>query len=158
MTEIQSWTGRPSQWTNGPLFLGCFLLAATCAFVALGVDKFRIIALALAAIPILRAAAAYLDIRCCSYTLTDQRFRYSFGILSRRFHEVELYRIKDVVLDQPFFLRLLGLSNITVVGFDMVKPIVQIRAIRDGENVRETFRTLVEARRDAKSVRVSEVG
>ncbi|HGO6124564.1 TPA: PH domain-containing protein [Burkholderia cepacia] len=158
MTEIQSWTGRPSQWTNGPLFLGCFLLAATCVFVALGVDKFRIIALALAAIPILRAAVAYLDIRCRSYTLTDQRFRYSFGILSRRFHEVELYRIKDVVLDQPFFLRLLGLSNITVVGFDMVNPIVQIRAIRDGENARETFRTLVEARRDAKSVRVSEVG
>ncbi|WP_081086915.1 PH domain-containing protein [Burkholderia stagnalis] len=158
MFEIQSWAGRPSQWTNGPLFLGCFLLAATCSFVALGVDRFRIIALALTAIPILRAALAYLDIRCRSYTLTNQRFQYSFGILSRRFHEVELYRIKDVVLDQPFLLRLFGLSNILVVGFDVVKPIVKIQAVRDGEKVREAFRTLVEARRDAKSVRVSEVG
>ncbi|OJA59336.1 hypothetical protein BGV69_09080 [Burkholderia ubonensis] len=112
----------------------------------------------LALLPLIRAFWAYLDIRCCSYTLTDQRFRYSFGILSRRFHEVELYRIKDVVLDQPFLLRILGLSNITVVGFDMVKPIVQIRAVRDGEHVREALRNLVEARRDVKSVRVSEVG
>lgn len=87
-----------------------------------------------------------------------KRFQYSFGILSRRFHEVELYRIKDVVLDQPFLLRLFGLSNILVVGFDVVKPIVKIQAVRDGEKVREAFRTLVEARRDAKSVRVSEVG
>lgn len=158
MTENQSWTGRPSQWTNGPLFLGCILLAATCTLVALEADKFHVIALSLAAIPILRAAVAYLDIRCRSYTLTDQRFRYRYGILSRRFHEVELYRIKDVVLDQPFILRLFGLSNILVVGFDVVKPIVKIQAIRDGEKVREAFRTLVEARRDAKSVRISEFG
>lgn len=157
MTEIQSWTGRPSQWTNGPIFIVCFLLIAVLAVAALNVPNTPAIAF-LIVFPTARVAVAYLDIRCRSYTLTDQRFRYSFGILSRRFHEVELYRIKDVVLDQPFLLRILGLSNITVVGFDMVKPIVQIRAIRDGEKVRETFRTLVEARRDAKSVRVSEVG
>ncbi|WP_323117994.1 hypothetical protein [Burkholderia alba] len=48
MTEIQSWTGRPSQWTNGPLFLGCFLLAATCVFVSREADKFHVVALSLA--------------------------------------------------------------------------------------------------------------
>lgn len=104
------------------------------------------------------AVVAYLDIRCRFYTLTDQRFRYSIGILSRRFHDVELYRIKDVVLNQPFFLRILGLSNITIVGFDMVNPIVKSRTIRDGENVREVFRNLVEARRNVKSFGSAKLG
>ncbi|WP_261528068.1 PH domain-containing protein [Burkholderia multivorans] len=157
MPEIQFWTGRPSQWANAPIYFLCFLLIAALVVATFNAPHAPLLAL-LIALPAMRAAVAYLDIRCRSYTLTAQRFRYSFGILSRRFHEVELYRIKDVVLDKPFLLRILGLSNITVVGFDMVKPIVQIRAIRDGENVREAFRNLVEARRDVKSVRVSEIG
>lgn len=143
---------------NAALYILCFLLIAVLAGVMIKATDISPLFALLAILPLARAAVAYLDIRCRSYTLTDQRFRYSFGILSRRFHDVELYRIKDVVLDQPFFLRLVGLSNITVVGFDMVKPIVRIRAIRDGANVREVFRNLVEARRDTKSVRVSEMG
>lgn len=158
MAEIQSWTGRPSQWTNAAVFFVCFVLLAALTGAMVEMQGSRPVLGLLTALPLVRAAVAYLDTRCRSYLLTDQRFRYSFGILSRRFHDVELYRIKDVVLDQPFFLRILGLSNITIVGFDMVKPIVKIRAIRDGANVREVFRNLVEARRDVKSVRVSEVG
>lgn len=158
MTEIQSWESRPSQWTNFALYFLCFLIAAALAFGALNNRDQSLVLALLIILPGARAAVAYLDIRCRSYSLTNQRFRYSYGILSRRYDEVELYRIKDVVLDQPFFLRILGLSNITVVGFDVVKPIERIRAIRDGKNVREAFRNLVEARRDVKSVRVSEVG
>jgi hypothetical protein len=62
------------------------------------------------------------------------------------------------VLDQPFWLRIVGRANITVVGFDVVRPIAHLRAIPDGATVRESFRTLIEQRRDIKSVRVSERG
>lgn len=158
MAEIQSWAGRPSQWTNAVIYFLCFLIIAALTGAAFnGSDLLPLFAV-LIVFPVARVAVAYLDVRCRFYELTDQRFRYSIGILSRRFHDVELYRVKDVVLVQPFLLRVLGLSNITVVGFDMVKPIMEIRAIRDGANVREVFRNLVEARRDVKSVRVSEVG
>jgi membrane protein YdbS with pleckstrin-like domain len=158
MTEIQSWEGRPSQWANFAIYFVCALITGVLAFGAVNSHGQASIFALLIILPAARAGVAYLNIRCRSYSLSSQRFRYSHGILSRHFEEVELYRIKDVVLDQPFFLRIIGLSNITVVGFDVVKPIERIRAIRDGKNVREMFRNLVETRRDAKSVRVSEVG
>lgn len=158
MTEIQSWEGRPSQWTNFTTYFFCALIAAVLALLAFNNSEHSRVLGLLIIVPAVRALVAYLNIRCRSYSLSNQRFRYSHGILSRHFEEVELYRIKDVVLDQPFLLRLFGLSNITAVGFDVVKPIEQIRAVRDGKNVRELFRNLVEARRDVKSVRVSELG
>lgn len=160
MTESKIWIGRPSQWINAFTYFMCAIVCIPLLIVALSLDHSdaSILMFALAAMTTIRAVWVYLDIRCTSYTLTDQRFKQSYGVLSRRFLEVELYRIKDAVVDQPFLLRLFGLSDITVIGFDVVEPIVRIRAVRDGVKLRESIRQLVEARRDVKSVRVSEVG
>jgi uncharacterized membrane protein YdbT with pleckstrin-like domain len=155
-SETRSWAGRPSQWINlWTFFLGSPVAIAAAAFAVDGANV-RAIASAVALIVAARILWAYLKIRCQSYTLTSERFTHKYGVLHRKFNEVELYRVKDAVLDQPFWLRLVGLSNITIVGFDEVKPVSTIRAVRDGSALRETFRTLVEARREVKGVRVSE--
>jgi len=104
----------------------------------------------------LRIVWAYLRLRCQTYSLSSERFAHRYGVLSRSLNEIELYRVKDVVLRQPFLLRICGLSNITVVGFDEVKPVMVLKAVRDGEEVRECFRNFVEARRDVKRVGVFE--
>ena len=67
--------------------------------------------------------------------------------------ELELYRVRDYKFDQPIFLRLFGLGNITLQTSDQATPVVIIRAIRDGEALREQIRTAVEDCRVKKRVR-----
>ncbi len=38
-------------------------------------------------------------------------------------NELELYRVKDIVLNEPFLLRLVGLSNIVLVTSDRSTPV-----------------------------------
>ena len=159
MHENHVWNGRPSQWLNAWRYLigGILLLLLLIAELQLNGTARIWLTIPLALI-ILRMLWVYLVVRCTGYTLTDQRLKMSYGVFSRRFDEVELYRVKDAVMEQPFLLRLVGLSHITIVGFDAIDPIVHLQAVRDGKQLRESFRNIVESRRDAKSVRVSEMG
>lgn len=75
------------------------------------------------------------------------------GVLNKNLGELELYRVRDYKLDQPFFLRLFSLSNIVLETSDKSHPTVVIKAIPDGEELREQFRTNVEACRTRKGVR-----
>ena len=60
-------------------------------------------------------------------------------------------------MDQPLFLRLVGLGNLTLVTSDASTPTVAIRAIANVEEVREKLRTAVQNERDRKRVREMDV-
>ena len=79
--------------------------------------------------------------RTTVYELTTQRLKIHRGILTRRLEEVELYRVKDYVLEQPLFLRLLGLGNLTLVSSDATTPSIVLRAIAGVAALREQLRT-----------------
>ena len=67
-------------------------------------------------------------------------------------HELELYRVKDIVLNEPFLLRLIGLSNIVMITSDRTTPVFVIPGVRNGKNLKEQLRLAVEERRDVKGV------
>jgi membrane protein YdbS with pleckstrin-like domain len=138
--EETLWTGRPSQIVNLVSFILCSL---TCWLI----------------IPLFVALQNWLTIRCMSYELTNQRFRIMRGVLSRRIDELELYRVKDTSLVQPFFLRLFARANIVMITSDASTPRVTIEAIRyeDATRLRETIRLHVEELRDRKRVREIDV-
>jgi uncharacterized membrane protein YdbT with pleckstrin-like domain len=79
------------------------------------------------------------------------------GVLNKKLDELELYRVRDYKLDQPFFLRLFSLGNIILQTSDRTHPTVVIQAIPDAENLREQLRTYVEACRTRKGVRELDV-
>ena len=66
---------------------------------------------------------------------------------------MELYRVKDTRLEKPFWLRIFGLSNIVLQTSDRSLPEVNIRAVRNGIEIREKLRKQVESLRDKKRVR-----
>lgn len=134
MEEKEIWEGSPSQWINFGTYLLCFLL---CWLV----------------IPIFVALWQYLVVRTWKIKITDQRIIEEKGVLSKTTDELELYRVKDIRLDQPFLLRLVGLSNILMVTSDKTNKILKIPAIKDGKNLREQLRIAVDVRRDKKRVR-----
>ena len=131
MTEEQiQWVGRPSQWQNIWWWLSCVLVLP---------------------IPfaLWKAAVTHNTV----YTLTDQRLKFTRGVLTRTTEDLELYRVRDTRFEQGFFERLLGLGRIRLFTTDETSPEIVLPYIADAEGVREKIRALVEARRDAKRVR-----
>ena len=132
--ERDVWSGTPSQVINLPTFIVCVLL-------------FFLV------IPVFYALWQWLVVKMTKYELTTERLRTRYGVLNKKTDELELYRVRDYKFDQPFFLRLFSLGNIILQTSDRSHPTVVIRAIPDGEQLREQIRTHVEACRVAKRVR-----
>jgi uncharacterized membrane protein YdbT with pleckstrin-like domain len=144
------WRGTSSQLTNIGPYLVCLLLAAGSVAAGLFFPPFGF---ALLAVPALWALWSWLVVRCRVYELTAQRLRLSSGVLNRRTDELELYRVKDIGLEEPFWLRMFGLANLELDTSDRSHPKVTIPAIGDAKGLREKLRANVERLRDQKRVR-----
>ena len=124
------WEGRPSQWTNFPWFLSCLLV-----------------------LPIPLAIYHYLRVQTTRWTLTNLRLRYSSGILNKTLDDLELYRIKDITLNQPLLQRLVGLGTVVMVTSDATTPILVLPGIPDSLAVMDKIRHEVDRVRRERGVR-----
>ncbi len=107
-------------------------------------------------IPIFYAIWRHLELKSTQYQITDQRIRRKFGFFSTRTDEIELYRVRDTRLDEPFFLRMFGLGSILVMSSDRLTPAIYLYAVAGAGEVRERIRFAVEHAREAKGVRIIE--
>lgn len=137
-TEQVVWEGSPSQVTNLGTYVVCFL---TCWLV----------------IPVFYAIWRWIELRCYRYRLTNERLAIMQGVFSRRMEELELYRVKDITFEQPFFLRLFGLATLVLDTSDQSRPVVLIRAIPRAQELREQIRRDVERLRREKGIREFDV-
>jgi uncharacterized membrane protein YdbT with pleckstrin-like domain len=133
-SEALVWSGSPSQVLNLPVFVVCTLL---CWLV----------------VPIFYALWKWLVVRNIRHELTTERLKLRHGVLNKHLDELELYRVRDYRLEQPFLLRIFSLGNIIIRTADTTHPEVTLRAVRDGENVLELVRRYVEECRAKKNVR-----
>lgn len=152
--EILLWKGRTSQWLHFWYYCLCVLLAAAALA---GVPFTHGWSAAGLALPLVLWLVQWWLTRATTYELTSQRLRVRRGILNRRLDELELYRVKDYVLEQPLFLRLCGCGNLTLVTSDASSHTVMLRAIARAEEVREQLRAAVQSERDRKRVRELDV-
>ena len=132
--EKEVWFGNPSQVVN----LGTFILLGLLFWLV---------------IPLLIIFWKWLAIKNTKYELTTERLTTRHGVLNKKTDELELYRVRDYKYEQPFFLRLFSLGNIVLQTSDKSDPQVVLRAIPNGEELREKLRTQVEACRLKKGVR-----
>ena len=149
MSEEILWKGSPSQLLN----LGKHLIALVLvAGIGVGGIFFPPAWFAVA-LPLLWMLWNYLVVRCRVYELTNERLRLYEGVLNQKIDELELYRVKDTTMDRPFLLRIFGLCTLHLDTSDRSHPKIDLEAIRDGQNLRETLRKQVELWRDRKRVR-----
>ena len=132
--EKKVWFGTPSQVVN----LG--------SFVFMGLFFWLVF-------PLFIIFWKWLGIKNTKYELTTERLRTRYGILNKQTDELELYRVRDYKFEQPFFLRLFSLGNIVLQTSDKSHPEVILRAIPNGEELREEIRIHVEECRRKKGVR-----
>lgn len=102
---------------------------------------------------LLYSSVTTLQTFCQKYILSEQQFKEQYGVLSRYTHTLELYRIKDISLEEPLLLRAFGLSNIYLATSDRSTPFVIIRGVRSGEKLLELLRHKVEEARSIRGVR-----
>jgi len=148
-TDRVIWKGGPSQWTNFWIYVLCLMLAAV--IVVGGV--FMLPVLMALVIPLGWAGWAFLVVRCEVYELSEGRIRFYTGVLSRKIDEIELYRVKDSSVVQPFWLRVFGLGTVLMETSDRSHPRAELAAVKDPVGVREHLRKRVERIRDAKRAR-----
>jgi hypothetical protein len=74
-------------------------------------------------------------------------------VINQHIDEIELYRVKDTTLLRPWWMRLTGLSTITLETSDRGMPKLVIPALPGGAETREILRRQVEIQRDRKRVR-----
>lgn len=132
--EKSVWNGTPSQVINIP------------AFALWGIFFWLVI-------PIFIILWKWLVVKNTKYELTTERLKIRHGVLNKKMDDLELYRVRDFKLERPFFLRLFSLGNIILQTSDKSHPVVILRAIQNGEDIREQIRNMVEACRVKKRVR-----
>jgi len=140
---------RPTLWAI------CVLLIAAAATALLGGVGLLPMnaALAAAALCVIFAAvlaAQGLGARAVVYRITAQRIEIERGYLGKRYESIDLFRVKDVVLEQGLVDRLRGVGRLTVYSTDHVEPVLSIGPVQGARPVFEKLRESVsEARRAA---------
>lgn len=104
-------------------------------------------------IPAAYALARFMGTACHRYELTDQRLLESTGVFFRRTDELELYRVVDLVTEEPLLQRLVGRGRVILRTADRSTPTVVLNAIPNPREVGALIRDLVERCRVAKGVR-----
>ena len=130
MSEQTIWEGHSSQVKNFWPFVSCLLV-----------------------IPIPWAIYRWLAVKTTTYRLTTERLVTEHGILSKTMDTLELYRVRDLQVTQPFWIRLFGLENIHLITADTSTPCLIIDCVPKDLTLPDKFRVQVEAARMAKRVR-----
>jgi membrane protein YdbS with pleckstrin-like domain len=128
------WRGTSSQWKNFGVYLLCGLF---CWLLA----------------PIVFALVYYFRTKCKVFELTTQRLKITSGVFTKVTEMLELYRVKDIEMRQPFFSRLVGIENVQMTTSDASSPIVLIDAVPSSVGLADKIRHQVELIRQQKRVR-----
>ena len=127
--ETLVWRGTPSQWTNFGAYFFCLLLGAAVVGGYMLIKPPEPLILAGLALPLLWMLCVWIGTGCHRYEITSERVKITTGLLSRRTQELELYRVRDYSVVEPFWLRLVGCGNIVLATADRTTPHVVLHAV-----------------------------
>jgi uncharacterized membrane protein YdbT with pleckstrin-like domain len=88
-----------------------------------------------------------------TYGLTTQRLSVKTGILFRTHDQVELFRVRDFMIDAPLYFTILGLGHVRIISRDESLPVVTLIAQAEPEKLIDLVRTRVQYRKDEVGVR-----
>jgi membrane protein YdbS with pleckstrin-like domain len=156
------WSAHPSQVINFGTYAACILvwLLVIPLFLFFRQNAPRYVLVCFGVIMVLALLVflnKWIRTRSRLYQVTSERVKMTDGVFNRKTEEIELYRVRDYKLEEPFWLRIFGLGNITISTMDLSTPTLVIKAVRDANGRREQLRKFVELCRDKKNVRLTEL-
>jgi uncharacterized membrane protein YdbT with pleckstrin-like domain len=100
---------------------------------------------------------AILRILSTQYTLTDDRLLIRTGIMVRVTEQIELFRVRDLTMEQALSESVFGLGTLWIVSSDRSSPLAALQGIRDVEAVADAVRHAVSVAQDRVGYRQYEV-
>ncbi len=122
--ENEIYKGSPSQVLNLGIFLACIFI-----------------------IPIPFAFWRWLQVKCTILKVTNRRIIMSAGVFSKRTEEIELYRVRDVAVEEPFIYRIFGVGNIVVISTDKSSRSARLMAFEKPHWLKDQIRVNAESYR-----------
>jgi uncharacterized membrane protein YdbT with pleckstrin-like domain len=104
-------------------------------------------------VPIFIALSRYLQTKNNVFELTSERLKITEGVFNKVTETLELYRVKDIEVLQPFFSRMFGVENIKINTSDLSSPVILLEAIPKTVALADKLRNQVEIIRVQKNVR-----
>lgn len=95
----------------------------------------------------------FINILCIDIRLTDERLNFREGILNKFQKGIDLYRIKDLSLYEPFLFRLLGLQNIHIVTSDSTIRFPRLIGMPKKDDLYNLLNQCAEKAREKKGVK-----
>jgi membrane protein YdbS with pleckstrin-like domain len=129
----------PSQWVNiGWLILavGLFFIhpyAGTCGLIVYGYK--------------------YLEVSCWRYEFYDDYMTEVKGVFSVTRESVNYFRIKSIMMEEPFWMRLFGLSIVSANTSEQYKTIIRFHGIPLGGNLVEFLQEVAKESRKSMGIR-----
>ena len=148
-SEKDIWSANPSLWIGFRTYFWCGFFSMLCLIAALLSSWTLLGVLWFAMIVGLRV----LRIKSIHYHLTNQRLRVTHGLLSRKIVEIELFRVRDLTIEQGFIQRLLTLGTVKAISTDEDAKVILLSGIKDAMKVKENLRTFVMQARKATGTR-----
>jgi uncharacterized membrane protein YdbT with pleckstrin-like domain len=137
-TEEQAiWEGYPSQWLNFKTYAYCVIAAALIIVVVFYITKFQWLFVALLSYPLVRALFAWYEVRSISYKITPLRVLHREGVFNRVTTETKLTDIREVLLIEPWYERIVGLGNIRLNLKGFAESYVMISGVRKATEIKE---------------------
>ena len=157
--ETLVWRGTPSQWTNFGTYFLCLLFAAgiVAAYLLIPAEPKNPLILAALALPFIWALIRWIATRCRRFEVTSERVKITTGLVSRHTSELELYRVRDYAVVEPFWLRLVGRGNVVLVTSDRMTPQVILNAVPAPGTLKDQIRAHTERMRQRRGVRDLEI-
>jgi uncharacterized membrane protein YdbT with pleckstrin-like domain len=119
--------GSPSQFLNFWIFVSCILV-----------------------VPIPFAFWRWLKVKYTILKLTDQRIIMSEGVFNKTTSEIELYRVRDVAVEEPFFMRIFGLGHVQIYATDEATSRVVLAAYKNPHWLKDQVRHFAEINRQKR--------
>ncbi len=91
------------------------------------------------------------------YRLSEDRLFCETGFLNVKCDEVLLYRVRDLRLTMSLGQRIFGVGTVCVVSSDKSIPHLDLKNVRDPRMVKELIHKHVEASKDKRRMRATEL-
>ena len=91
------------------------------------------------------------------YSMSDDRIFCEKGLLSVKFEEILLYRVRDISMKITLGQRIFGVGSILLQSSDKTSPVLELKNIKNPREVKEMIHRQVEEIKVPRRMRFGEI-
>ena len=91
------------------------------------------------------------------YSMSDDRIFCEKGLLSVKFEEILLYRVRDISMKITLGQRIFGVGSILLQSSDKTSPVLELKNIKNPREVKEMIHRQVEEIKEQRRLRFGEI-